>query len=97
MTDFIFRFLGTYQVSADAIPVTDFHSDKARALLAYLVLEPREHARATLAALLWPEIGDEYACANCYIKSWALNPPTRRWRWHGRSRGVRLVRDRMTG
>ncbi|MCB0183117.1 MAG: hypothetical protein KDE31_02575, partial [Caldilineaceae bacterium] len=64
MTDFIFRFLGTYQVSANETPVTDFHSDKTRALLAYLALEPGEHARSTLAALLWPEIGDQYARAN---------------------------------
>ncbi|MCB0128381.1 MAG: hypothetical protein KDE58_39210, partial [Caldilineaceae bacterium] len=64
MTQFVFRFLVTYQVSADTTPVTDFHSDKVRALLAYLVLEPHEHTRAELAALLWPEIGDHSARAN---------------------------------
>ena len=64
MTQFVFCFLGTYQVRAGAAPVTDFHSDKARALLAYLVLEPHEHTRPALAALLWPEIGDQYARTN---------------------------------
>ncbi|MEZ4727426.1 MAG: BTAD domain-containing putative transcriptional regulator [Caldilineaceae bacterium] len=32
--------------------------------MAYLALEPREHARTELAALLWPEIGDQYARTN---------------------------------
>ncbi|MCB0110875.1 MAG: hypothetical protein KDE53_33375, partial [Caldilineaceae bacterium] len=64
MTQFVFRFLGAYQVTADTTPVTDFHSDKVRALLAYLALEPHEHTRAALAALLWPEIGDQFARAN---------------------------------
>ena len=44
--------------------MTDFHSDKVRALLAFLALEPREHTRAELAALFWPETGDTSARAN---------------------------------
>ncbi|MCB0094108.1 MAG: NACHT domain-containing protein [Caldilineaceae bacterium] len=44
--------------------MSDFYSDKVRALLAYLVLEPHEYTRAELAALLWPEIGDQSARAN---------------------------------
>ncbi|MEZ4866010.1 MAG: BTAD domain-containing putative transcriptional regulator [Caldilineaceae bacterium] len=64
MTQFTFRFLGQFHVSLAATPITDFHSDKARALLAYLALEPREHARTELATLLWPEIGDQYARTN---------------------------------
>ncbi|MEZ4620902.1 MAG: BTAD domain-containing putative transcriptional regulator [Caldilineaceae bacterium] len=64
MTQFTLRFLGPFHVSIDATPVTDFHSDKARALLAYLAVEPQEHTRTALATLLWPEIGDQYARTN---------------------------------
>ncbi|MEZ4866162.1 MAG: BTAD domain-containing putative transcriptional regulator [Caldilineaceae bacterium] len=64
MTQFTLRFFGQFHVSADGAPIVDFHSDKARALLAYLALEPREHARTELATLLWPEIGDRYARTN---------------------------------
>ncbi|MBV7333699.1 AAA family ATPase [Chloroflexi bacterium TSY] len=64
MTQFTFNLFGKFEISVDAAPVTDFHSDKARALLAYLVLEPNKHMRQELAALLWPEIGDQYARAN---------------------------------
>ena len=64
MTDFVLRFLGAFQVRADAMLVTDFHSDRVRALLAFIALEPREHTRAELAALFWPETGDTSARAN---------------------------------
>ena len=64
MSQLTLRFFGPFQVSIDATPITDFHSDKARALLAYLALDPQEHARTALAALLWPEIGDQYARTN---------------------------------
>ncbi|MEZ4736533.1 MAG: BTAD domain-containing putative transcriptional regulator [Caldilineaceae bacterium] len=64
MTQFTLTFLGPFQVRAGAALVTDFHSDKARALLAYLAVEPREHDRKVLATLLWPEIDDQYARTN---------------------------------
>ncbi|MEZ4866015.1 MAG: BTAD domain-containing putative transcriptional regulator [Caldilineaceae bacterium] len=64
MTRFTFNFFGTFQICAAQKPITDFHSDKARALLAYLALELQEHSRAELAALLWPAISDQYARTN---------------------------------
>ena len=64
MTQFTFTFLGKFEVSIGADVVTDFHSDKARALLAYLALEPQQHSRRALAALFWPDIGDKYALTN---------------------------------
>lgn len=64
MTQFTFRFLGYFQIRAGTDSVTEFHSDKARALLVYLALEQWEHSRSSLATLLWPEIGDKYARTN---------------------------------
>ncbi|MCB0060838.1 MAG: NACHT domain-containing protein, partial [Caldilineaceae bacterium] len=64
MTNFTLQFLGQFHVRVDERPIHDFHSEKARALLAYLALEPQEHARSQLATLFWPEIGDQYARTN---------------------------------
>ncbi len=49
-----FLLFGHYQLRVDGEPAK-FATDHARALLAYLVLEPRPHQRTTLATLLWPE------------------------------------------
>ncbi|MEM7134386.1 MAG: BTAD domain-containing putative transcriptional regulator [Chloroflexota bacterium] len=64
MTSCILYFLGRFEVIVDKTPVIDFHSDKARALLSYLALEPQIHPRTVLATLLWPEIGDKHARTN---------------------------------
>jgi DNA-binding SARP family transcriptional activator/predicted ATPase len=59
------QLLGGFSVLRDGRPITAFRSDKVRALLAYLVLEPgRSHRRDTLAALLWPEQPEATARAN---------------------------------
>ncbi len=47
---------GALQVTLDRAPITDFATDKARALLVYLAVEAHEsHRRDELAGLLWPE------------------------------------------
>jgi DNA-binding SARP family transcriptional activator len=57
------RVLGPLQVTLDGESVGGFHSDKVRALLAYLCLKTeRPHRREKLAGLLWPDLpGPTYA------------------------------------
>lgn len=47
--------LGSLQAVIDGEPVSGLTSPKIQALLAYLAVERREHPRAALAELLWPE------------------------------------------
>ena len=57
--------LGPFQVTLDGQPVTDFKSNKVRALLAYLAVEAeRPHRREVLAGLLWPDWPDRDALSN---------------------------------
>lgn len=59
------RTLGSFQVSIEARPITKFESNKARALLAYLVVEADQaHAREKLADLFWPDMPVKRACSN---------------------------------
>jgi DNA-binding SARP family transcriptional activator/predicted ATPase len=57
--------LGSFQVTLDDRPVTDFVTDKTRALLAYLAVErDRPHRRESLAGLLWPDQPEQDARRN---------------------------------
>lgn len=53
---FTLSLFGGFHVTRNGRPVTNFRTDKVRALLAYLAIEAeRPHRRETLAAILWPE------------------------------------------
>jgi predicted ATPase/DNA-binding SARP family transcriptional activator/Tfp pilus assembly protein PilF len=57
--------LGPYDAILGEDQVTDFRSDKIRALLAYLAVEAdRPHRREALAGLLWPDVPDRIARQN---------------------------------
>lgn len=57
--------LGSFQVSIDEMPITNFESNKVRALLAYMAVESRQaHRREKLAALFWPEMPPKRASSN---------------------------------
>jgi DNA-binding SARP family transcriptional activator len=59
------HMLGPIQVSLDGQPVNGFESCKARALLAYLVIEAnRPHQRSYIASLLWPDLCEAAALGN---------------------------------
>ena len=65
MARLVLDFLGGFQVVLDSHPVTEFKSNKVRALLAYLAVEAdRPHRREALAGLLWPERSDRDALSN---------------------------------
>ncbi|MDX1663211.1 MAG: BTAD domain-containing putative transcriptional regulator, partial [Candidatus Promineifilaceae bacterium] len=58
-------FLGTFEVWYDGAEASDFESDKARALLAYLAVESdRAHRRDALAELFWPDFPSSRARRN---------------------------------
>jgi len=59
------HLLGSFQVTQGEVPLAGFESNKARALLAYLIVEAdRPHQRRKLAALLWPEFPETSALSN---------------------------------
>ena len=65
MSHLSIRLFGPVEVTLDGEVVTAFKSDKARALLAYLVVEAeRPHRREKLAGLLWPEWPEQAARGN---------------------------------
>lgn len=65
MSRLAISLLGPLQVSLDGQAVGGFAYNKARALLAYLVVEAdRSHQRATIVGLLWPDMPDAAALTN---------------------------------
>src|SRR5438045_4862311 len=57
--------LGAFHAELDGSPVSDFDTEKTRALLAYVCVEAsRAHRRDALAGLLWPEQPEEAARRN---------------------------------
>lgn len=58
------RFLGGLSLSQDGIPLVGFSSEKGKALLCYLTVTGRPHARTSLTGLLWPERSEENARAS---------------------------------
>ena len=57
--------LGRFEASLGTEPRSGFHSDKVRALLAYLCVEAdRPHRRERLAGLLWPDLPESSARTN---------------------------------
>jgi len=65
MARLVISALGAFQVTLDGRPVTEFESNKVRALLAYLAVESdRPHSRDALMALLWPDQPDRIARNN---------------------------------
>lgn len=62
MPQLIIRLLGASDIARNGAPVA-MDTRKATALLAYLAVSGRSHAREGLAGLLWPEYDDEHARA----------------------------------
>lgn len=58
-------FFGPFEATLNDRPIEGFESDAARALLAYLALEPRRpHSRAALTTWLYPELPPDKADQN---------------------------------
>ncbi len=65
MTRLSISLLGSFQVKLGQNAVTQFESDKVRALLSYLVAEADQpHSRSYLAGLLWPDLPEQTARKN---------------------------------
>jgi DNA-binding SARP family transcriptional activator len=56
MTSLELRFLGGLSIHQAGRPLTSLKSQKGQALLCYLALTGKAHARPVLAGLLWPEM-----------------------------------------
>ena len=66
------RLLGELEAEFDGTAITLPTSRRACALLALLALQPGQHSRSGLAALLWPDVLDASARASLRSALWAL-------------------------
>ncbi|MBJ7332687.1 MAG: AAA family ATPase, partial [Solirubrobacteraceae bacterium] len=64
--------LGGIALEHDGAPIAPPAGRPARALLGWLALHPGPHARADLAARLWPDVLDSSARASLRSAAWAL-------------------------
>jgi DNA-binding SARP family transcriptional activator len=62
-----FWVLGRFAIEADGVVVEPPRASRARSLLAWLVLNPGQHARSRLAARFWPEVLDSSARASLRV------------------------------
>jgi DNA-binding SARP family transcriptional activator/tetratricopeptide (TPR) repeat protein len=66
------RLFGPLALEIDGRPVPEIGGLKPRSVLAWLLLHPRPHSRAQLAARFWPEVLDTSARASLRSALWAL-------------------------
>src|SRR5437868_9715240 len=66
------RLLGEMAVEVDGAPVPAPEGARARALLAWLALNPGMHARTQLASRFWPDVLDSSARASLRSAIWSL-------------------------
>ena len=64
--------LDTPQLEIDGRPI-ELDRRKALALLAYLAVTEKSHSRDSLAALLWPDAGQNRARSTLRHHIWSLN------------------------
>ena len=66
------RLFGELQVEVDGRPVPPIPGLRPRAVLAYLLLNPGPHTRATLAPRFWPNVLDTSARASLRSALWVV-------------------------
>ena len=66
------RLFDGMSVEIDGRPVPPIASSRARALLAYMLLNPGPHPRSRLAGRFWPDVMDASALASLRSALWAL-------------------------
>ena len=85
------RLFGEMAVEVDGSPVAPPESARARALLAWLALNPGMHSRGRLAARFWPDVLDSSARASLRSAMWSL----RRALGEAGERHLAATRDRV--
>ena len=66
------RVLGELEAVADADVVAAPESRRAWALLGWLALNPGQHSRSVVAAVLWPDVLDSSALQSLRSALWSL-------------------------